>query len=74
MCKMSHKGDKQPQRGAWSLFMCVPPCMVTIKHSNGQLNDACRQAGREDDRAVSRRGEANGLLLNAPCVPQNPLF
>lgn len=72
---MGHKGDKQPQTGAWSLFMCVPPCMVTIKHSNGQLNDACTQAGRErggrDDRAVSRREE--GLVLNAPCVPQNPL-
>lgn len=61
--------------------MCVPPCMVTIRHGNGQFNDACRQAGRQaerrggrDDRAVSRREEANGLLLTAPCVPQKPLF
>lgn len=48
MCKMGHKGDKQPQRGAWSLFMCVLPCTVTIKRSNGQLNDACTQAGGEE--------------------------
>lgn len=27
--------------------MCVPPCMVTIKHSNGQLNDACTHTGRQ---------------------------
>lgn len=27
--------------------MCVPPCMVLIKHSNGQFNDACTQAGRQ---------------------------
>lgn len=29
--------------------MCVSSCTVTIKHSNGQLNDACRQAGRQAD-------------------------
>lgn len=63
---MGHKGDKQLQRGAWSLFMCVPPCTATTEHIHGQLNDACRQAGRQ--RARRRKRIAPEWIFHFHCV------